>query len=56
MNARTLDTEHDAKVDTGPLWLLSSTVSTLVITRDIKEVQAKGVTTGAKGEKGGGVN
>lgn len=51
MNSRAFNTEHDAKVDTRPLWLLSSTVSTLIVTRDIKEVKTKGITTGAKGGK-----
>ena len=47
VNARTLNTEHDTKVDAGPLRLLGPTVSTLVIARNIQEVKTKGVTIGA---------
>lgn len=44
VNPRALYTEHDAKVDTGPFWLLGATVSTLVISKDIKKVQTKRIT------------
>ena len=51
MNPRTLNAEHDAEVDASPLRFLGTTVSTLVITRDIQEVQPEGVAKENREEK-----
>ena len=53
MNPRAVDAEHDAKVDTGPLWFLAATVGTPVVPRCIKKVQTQGVAVRIGG--GGGM-
>ena len=52
MNSRAVNTEHDAKVDAGPLWLLTAAVSTPVVPRCVKKVQTQGVAVriGGRGE------